>query len=105
LYFNINVEIQDLTPNQTNLGEQMKSLSTFILAMLGVAVLAQAPAPSTTPGRWSEQQANDWYKAQPWLVGANYVPASAISELEMWQADTFDPKRIDTELGWARASG
>ena len=31
-------------------------------------------------------------------------PATAINELEMWQADTFDPQRIDTELGWAEAS-
>ena len=76
-----------------------------VLPPLGVAALAHAPAPSTAPGRWSEQQANDWYKAQPWLVGANYVPASAINELEMWQADTFDPKRIDTELGWAAGIG
>ena len=52
----------------------MRTLSTLILGDAGVAALAQPPAPSTTPGRWSEQQANDWYKAQPWLVGANYVP-------------------------------
>jgi hypothetical protein len=77
----------------------------LILAILAVAALAQAPAPSTTASRWSGQQANDWYRAQPWLVGANYVPASAINELEMWQADTFDPKRIDTELGWAAGIG
>ncbi len=55
--------------------------------------------------RWSEQKANDWYKQQPWLVGSNYVPATAINELEMWQADTFDPKRIDLELGWAESLG
>jgi len=83
----------------------MRTLSTLILAMLGVAALAQAPAPSATPDRWSEQRANDWYKAQPWLVGANYVPASAINELEMWQADAFDSKRIDSELGWAAGIG
>jgi hypothetical protein len=55
--------------------------------------------------RWSEKAANDWYARQPWLVGANYIPASAINELEMWQADTFDPKRIDTELAWAESIG
>jgi hypothetical protein len=56
-------------------------------------------------GRWTEQQAKDWYAKQPWLVGANYVPATAINELEMWQATTFDPKRIDLELGWAEGIG
>ena len=34
-------------------------------------------------------------------MGSDYIPATAINELEMWQADTFDPKRIDLELGWA----
>ncbi len=47
----------------------------------------------------------DWYAKQAWLVGSNYIPADAINELEMWQADTFDAKRIDTELGWAEAIG
>ena len=55
--------------------------------------------------RWSEQKARDWYASQGWLVGSNYVPASAINQLEMWQADTFDPKRIDLELGWAERLG
>ena len=55
--------------------------------------------------KWSDQQAKDWYEKQPWLVGSNYNPASAINELEMWQADSFDPKRIDLELGWAESLG
>ena len=45
--------------------------------------------------RWTEGQANAWYSKEPWLVGSNYIPATAINELEMWQADTFDPGRID----------
>lgn len=55
--------------------------------------------------RWTEKQANDWYAKQPLQVGSNYIPATAINELEMWQADTFDPKRIDLELGWAESLG
>lgn len=55
--------------------------------------------------KWSEQQARDWYAKQPWLLGSNYNPASAINQLEMWQADSFDPKRIDLELGWAEGLG
>ena len=55
--------------------------------------------------RWTEKAANDWYARQPWLVGSNYTPATAINQLEMWQADTFDPKRIDLELGWAESIG
>ena len=55
--------------------------------------------------RWTEQQAKDWYAKQGWLIGSNFVPATAINELEMWQADTFDPKRIDLEFGWAENIG
>jgi hypothetical protein len=38
-------------------------------------------------------------------VGSNYIPANAINELEMWQAESFDPERIDVELGWAESIG
>jgi hypothetical protein len=70
----------------------------FILLLCQMTFAAQAE-------KWSEQKARDWYSRQPWLVGSNFVPAYAINELEMWQADTFDPKRIDTELGWAQSIG
>ncbi len=55
--------------------------------------------------RWPAEKANDWYQRKPWLVGSNYIPADAINELEMWQAVTFDPQRIDLELGWAESIG
>jgi hypothetical protein len=55
--------------------------------------------------RWTEAQANDWYAKQPWPVGADFLPSTAINELEMWQADTFDEATIDRELGWAEAAG
>lgn len=71
----------------------------LVLLILSCATFAQQPA------RWTEKQANDWYAKQPWLVGSNYIPASAINELEMWQAETFDPKQIDKELGWAESLG
>jgi hypothetical protein len=55
--------------------------------------------------RWSEDRANQWYQQQPWPVGANFLPSTAINELEMWQADSFDPVTIDRELGWAEGIG
>jgi hypothetical protein len=57
------------------------------------------------PSRWSEPAANAWYAKQPWLVGSNYIPSNAVNQLEMWQAGTFVPARIDTELGWAEKIG
>jgi hypothetical protein len=58
-----------------------------------------------TPARWSEAKAQQWYAAQPWLVGANFIPADAINQLEMWQAESFDPREIDKELSWAEGLG
>jgi endo-1,4-beta-mannosidase len=54
---------------------------------------------------WSVEKANAWYKEHKWLTGANYIPANAINQLEMWQANTFDPALIDKELGWAQSIG
>ena len=74
-----------------------------LLCLLGEGLALVTPTAARE--RWTEQQARDWYARQPWILGANYVPATAINELEMWQADTFDPRRIDLELGWAEAIG
>ena len=77
---------------------KQRAAALWFIVLLPLTVLAQGQ-------KWSAQKANDWYKQQPWLVGSNFVPATAINELEMWQADTFDPKRIDAELGWAESLG
>lgn len=54
---------------------------------------------------WTSQQANDWYAGLPWLVGANFLPSTAINQLEMWQAETFDTATIDRELALAASLG
>jgi hypothetical protein len=79
-----------------------KSVSSVAKILL---ILLVAVTSITAQEKWSEQQSRDWYTKQSWLVGANYNPASAINQLEMWQADSFDPKRIDLELGWAEGLG
>lgn len=81
----------------------MKRLAAAIAFL--VLVVSTIAAKADTPGRWTEQQANAWYARQGWLVGSNYNPATASNELEMWQADTFDPQRIDLELSWAESVG
>ncbi|HBA85596.1 MAG TPA: 1,4-beta-xylanase [Verrucomicrobia bacterium] len=55
--------------------------------------------------RWTKDRASQWYKAQPWLVGCNFIPSTAINQLEMWQSKTFDPAVIRRELGWADTLG
>ena len=76
------------------------ALSIVLLAAADL-IAQQAPAPA----RWTEAQANAWYAKQPCPVGADFLPSTAINELEMFQSDTFDPVTIDRELGWAEAIG
>jgi len=85
----------------------MKSCQSAAQAIFLSAILACSAHGSEKilPGRWSTEQANTWYAAQPWLVGCNYMPSTAINSLEKWQAETFDPETIDRELGWAAAMG
>lgn len=81
-------------------------LSSRWAALCAIAVCSLLGVPgSHAREAWTPQQASDWYSRQPWMVGANYIPASAINQLEMWQAATFDAARIDRELGWAQAVG
>lgn len=54
---------------------------------------------------WTSEKANQWYASQPWYVGANFLPSTAINQLEMWQAETFDTATIDKELGYAESIG
>lgn len=76
---------------------------SYIPAALILVTLAPQCSAQTQP--WTEQAAKNWYAQQPWLVGSNYIPATAINELEMWQPETFDPRRIDLELSWAESLG
>lgn len=55
--------------------------------------------------RWTAERAQQWYQKLPWLVGCNFIPSTAVNQLEMWQADTFDIETIQKELSWAAAIG
>jgi len=89
----------------------LPTASWRVLALLAVLacwrpVAAVEPEPvADAPGRWSREQAATWYATQPWLVGCNYIPSTAINQLEMFQADTFDPETIDRELALAQGLG
>ena len=79
---------------------------TFLHVATSLLLLVPAlRAQDSPPQRWNEDKAAAWYTAQPWPVGANFLPSNAINELEMWQADTFDPTTIDRELAWAESIG
>lgn len=88
-----------------------KSLVDRRTALKLPAVLAAGMALSTVPrasaelSRWSPDRAHRWHRAQGWLVGANFIPANAINQLEMFQPGTFGPRRIDSELRMAKFMG
>jgi Cellulase (glycosyl hydrolase family 5) len=71
-------------------------ITILLLLMITVAASAQP---------WPAKQANDWFAQQPFLVGSNFIPSTAINQLEMWQPDTFDLPTIDRELGFAEGLG
>ncbi|HXY25253.1 MAG TPA: cellulase family glycosylhydrolase [Candidatus Acidoferrum sp.] len=83
----------------------MKTIKCRVLMIASLLVLLSANISSAQTPRWTEQKANAWYAQQPWLVGSNYIPRSAINQLEMWQEATFNPAQIDQELGWAESLG
>ena len=54
---------------------------------------------------WTKQKAAAWYSTKGWLRGSDFIPGTAINQLEMWQAETFDTATIDKELGYAQSIG
>jgi hypothetical protein len=66
--------------------------------ILAATAMAQSP-------QWTAATANDWYSRQPWLVGSNYIQSNTANQFDMWQADYFDPDRIDLEFTWAEKLG
>ncbi len=82
---------------------------SFLLFIIPWAASGQAQPTindsTAVSGRWSAERINQWYAQQPWLVGCNYYPRTAINQIDMWQASTWDPATIDEELGWAADLG
>jgi hypothetical protein len=60
--------------------------------------LAPSPGGSFTGTHWE-------LRRERWWVGCNFIPSTAVNQLEMWQQDTFDSATITKELGWARELG
>jgi hypothetical protein len=84
-----------------------RRLDRIVYVLLTMMATSGMPGParSDEPGPWPSERAAAWAREHPWLVGCNYIPSTAINQLEMWQADTFDPATIDRELGWAEGLG
>jgi endo-1,4-beta-mannosidase len=87
----------------------MKTFKISLALLFGLFLIQPSFAQNTKadlPGKvWSIEKANEWYKEHKWISGANFLPSTAINQLEMWQKASFDPATIDKELGWAQDIG
>jgi hypothetical protein len=81
------------------------TISAWVRGLGVFLILAAAGADANGGERWSKEKAEAWARERPWLVGCNFIPSTAVNQLEMWQAETFDPATIDRELGWAESLG
>lgn len=79
---------------------RLRSLA-FVAASAARARGLSRPVPLLPRARWSQDRARSWADETGWLNGCNFSPSTAANQLELWQADTFDPETIDRELGWA----
>ena len=77
----------------------------LMLTLAFLSSLLIHPTESFGRERWTPEEANAWYARQPWFVGCNFNPSTAINQLEMWQAESFDEPTIDRELKWAQELG
>ena len=84
----------------------MRPRNQFFLILFFIIFTSSVWAQKTqTAPVWSAAKANAWYAKHKWINGANFIPSTAINQLEMWQANTFDQKTIDRELGYAEGIG
>ncbi len=67
--------------------------------------ISQFQGSAKETSRWSVEKTQKWNTRHDWLRGSNFIPSNAVNQLEMWQAETFDPVTIDRELGWAEEIG
>lgn len=84
--------------------DRRTALKLPLLVAAGAA-LSRLPYASAAAGQWPADRANQWYQAQGWPVGANYITSTAINQLEMFSPGTYDPRRIDGELLAAQRIG
>jgi hypothetical protein len=89
-----------------------RTLAGFLLGIILCTSCGQQPVKEESKeteikkGKvWTPEKANEWYDKQKWIVGSDFIPSSAINQLEMWQAESFDTSAISRELGYAGGIG
>ena len=76
------------------------------MALLG-ALLAAANLFAARTAPWSKEKAWEWYNAQPWIRGCNYMPASAANRVDQWQELGCEERfaEVERELALAETIG
>lgn len=82
-----------------------KTITLLIATLVLTFTFFQGKGSESTVSRWNSKKAHHWSASNGWLRGSNFIPGSAVNQLEMWQAETFDTASINRELGWAEAIG
>lgn len=76
---------------------------TLLVISIAITLLVQH-AEAQRPV-WTAAKAKEWYSHYGWLRGCDFIPHTAINQLEMWQAESFDTAAISTDLGYAESIG
>jgi hypothetical protein len=64
----------------------MKTRKTIFLLLISALMIAQCKKQPVVKARevWTIEQANAWYQQQDWPRGCNFIPSTAINQLESW---------------------
>nr|MCR5751101.1 hypothetical protein [Kiritimatiellia bacterium] len=84
-----------------------RRVSKKMAALFAVAAAALTAAAEPRTGPWTKEQAWEWYKAQPWIRGCNYMPASCANRVDQWQALGCEERfeEMERELAVAESIG
>ena len=79
----------------------MKKMMMVLAMTAATAAFAERSEP------WSKEKAWEWYNAQPWIRGCNYMPASCANRVDQWQALGAEARfeEMERELKLAESIG
>ena len=75
--------------------------------LAGIVAFAALAALAERSGPWTREKAWEWYRAQPWMRGCNYMPASAANRVDQWQEFGSEERfeEVERELALAESIG
>ena len=97
--------MMNMNNNVDSMNKKTNGMKCVAFAAFALAVSATLAAPRTGP--WTKERAWEWYDAQPWIRGCNYMPASAANRYDMWQVWNSERRfeEMDRELALAESIG